>query len=77
MQPFVFAALAVVTVTTFAIFVLGRRFTRAYYEKHGRLPPSPWMFHATDDPALEASRRMGLLLLPIYLVALALYLFRP
>ena len=77
LQPFAFAALAVVTVTTFAIFVLGRRFTRGYYEKHGKLPPAPWMLHASGDPELEGSRRLGLLLLPIYLVALALYLFRP
>ena len=77
MQPLAFAAIAVVTVTTFAIFVLGRRFTRGYYEKNGRLPPAPWMFHASGDPELEQSRRLGLLLLPIYLVALLLYLFRP
>lgn len=77
LQPLAFAAIAVVTVTTFAIFVLGRRFTRGYYEKNGRLPPPPWMFHATGDPELEQSRRLGLLLLPIYLVALLLYLFRP
>ena len=33
-QPVAFAALAVITVLSFVLFVLGRRFMHAYYEKH-------------------------------------------
>jgi len=36
-----------------------------------------WMFHGTGDPELEGPRRLALGLLPIFLVALVLYLFRP
>ncbi|HYK95285.1 MAG TPA: hypothetical protein VE011_05375 [Candidatus Dormibacteraeota bacterium] len=77
MQPLAFAALAVVTVLSVVLFVLGRRFMHAYYAKHRVMPPMTWMFHGTNDPELEASRRLALALLPIYLVALVLYLFRP
>ena len=77
MQPIAFAALAVITVLSVALFVLGRRFMHAYYAKHRTMPPMTWMFHNTGDPDLEPSRRMALGLLPIYLIALVLYLFRP
>jgi hypothetical protein len=76
MQPIAIAALGVVTVMTFVLYVLGRRFTRAYFDKHHAMPRLTWMFHRTGDPELEASRRLALGLLPIYLVALYLYLFR-
>jgi hypothetical protein len=76
-QPVAFAALAVITVLSFVLFVLGRRFMHAYYAKHHAMPPMTWMFHNTGDPDLEPSRRLALGLLPIYLVALVLYLFRP
>jgi uncharacterized membrane protein YoaK (UPF0700 family) len=76
-QPLAFAALAVITVLSFVLFVLGRRFMHAYYEKHHLMPPMTWMFHATGDPELERPRRLALALLPIYLLALVLYLFRP
>ena len=77
MQPIAFAALGVVTVLSVVLFILGRRFQRAYYEKHRQMPRMTWMFHDSGDPDLEPSRRMALALLPIYLVALVLYLFRP
>jgi hypothetical protein len=41
------------------------------------MPRLTWMFHNSGDPDLEPSRRLALALLPIYLVALVLYLFRP
>jgi|GEM_PF-2864153 hypothetical protein len=77
MQPIAFAALGVITVLSVVLFVLGRRFMHAYYAKHHAMPPMTWMFHNTGDPDLEPSRRMALGLLPIYLIALVLYLFRP
>jgi hypothetical protein len=76
-QPIAFAALSVITVLSFTLFVLGRRFTRGYWDKHHTVPRMTWMFHNSGDPDLEPSRRMALALLPIYLVALAVYLFRP
>jgi hypothetical protein len=36
-----------------------------------------WMFRNTGDPELEGSRRTALVILPIFLGALLLYLFRP
>jgi hypothetical protein len=77
LQPIAFVALGVVTVLSVALYVLGRRFTRAYFEKHRAMPRLTWMFHNSGDPDLEPSRRLALALLPIYLVALVLYLFRP
>ena len=77
MQPLAIAALGVVTVLSIVLFILGRRFTRAYFEKHQAMPRLTWMFHDTGDPDLEPSRRLALGLLPIYLIALVLYLFRP
>lgn len=77
MQPVAFAALAVITVLSFVLYILGRRFTRAYVAKHKAMPRLTWMFHRTGDPELEAPRRLALGLLPVYLVALYLYLFRP
>jgi hypothetical protein len=76
-QPLAIAALGVVTVLTFVLYVLGRRYTRAYVAKHNKMPRLTWMFHRTGDPELEAPRRLALGLLPIYLIALFLYLFRP
>jgi hypothetical protein len=70
------AALAVVAVTSVALVVLGRRYTRTYVAQKGAMPPMTWMFRRTDDPELERPRRLALGLLPIYLVALVVYLFR-
>jgi hypothetical protein len=69
------AALAVVAVTSVALVILGRRYTRRYVARNGAMPPMTWMFRRTDDPELEEPRRLALGLLPIYLVALILYLF--
>ena len=77
MQPAAFAAIAVVTVCTFVLYVLGRRFTRGYIARHREMPRLTWMFHRSDDPELEANRRLALAIVPIYLVALAVYLLRP
>ena len=77
MQPIPIAALAVVTVLSVALWFLGARFSRAYIAKHRARPPLTWMFHSTGDPQLEGPRRLALGLLPIFLIALVLYLFRP
>lgn len=71
------AALGVITVASVVLYVLGRRYTRAYVAKHRKMPPLTWMFRRTDDPELEGSRRLALAILPVYLIALVLYLFRP
>jgi hypothetical protein len=75
-QPLAIGALAVITVLSIALYVLGRRCTRAYVAKHNAMPRLTWMFHDSGDPELESSRRQALTLLPFYLVALVLYLFR-
>jgi hypothetical protein len=77
MQPLAIAALAVITVLSVALWFLGVRFSRTYIAKHHAKPPMTWMFHGTGDPDLERSRRFALGLLPIFLVALVVYLFRP
>lgn len=77
MQPLAFAALGIVTVLSVVLWFLGARFSRAYIAKRHARPPMTWMFHGTGDPELEGTRRVALGLLPIFLVALALYLFRP
>jgi hypothetical protein len=77
MQPIALAALAVITVLSVALWFLGARFSRRYIAKHRARPPMTWMFRATGDPDLEPSRRLALALLPIFLIALVVYLFRP
>jgi hypothetical protein len=77
MQPAAFAAIAVVTVCTFVLYVLGRRFTRGYVARYRQMPRLAWMLQRTDDPDLEATRRLALGIAPVYLVALAVYLLRP
>jgi hypothetical protein len=77
MPSYAFAALAIISVTSVVVWVLGRRFTLRFRAKTGAIPPWNWMFRRTDDPELEGPRRLALALLPIYLVALVLYLFRP
>ena len=71
------AALAVITVLSVALWFLGVRYSRVYIGKHNARPPLTWMFRNTGDPELEGSRRFALGLLPIFLIAVALYLFRP
>ncbi len=70
-------ALAVLTVASVALWVAGQRFTRRYVTLHRARPPLTWMFRKTDDPELERSRLAALVILPIDLIALAAYLFRP
>ncbi|MEO8273623.1 MAG: hypothetical protein ABI620_06130 [Chloroflexota bacterium] len=77
MQPLAIAALGVITVLSVVLWFLGARFSRAYIAKHRAKPPLTWMFHGTGDPELEGTRRLALGLLPIFLIALVLYLFRP
>jgi hypothetical protein len=77
MQPLALAALGVVTVCAVALWFLGARFSRRYIAKHRARPPMTWMFRNTGDPELEGSRRAALVVLPIFLFALVLYLFRP
>lgn len=77
MQPVALAALGVITVLSVVLYLLGRRFTRAYVAKHKRMPRLTWMFHNTGDPELESPRRQALTLLPFFLIALVVYLFRP
>jgi hypothetical protein len=76
-QPLAIAALAIITVLSVALWFLGVRYSRAYISKHHTRPPMTWMFHGTGDPELERPRRFALGLLPIFLVALVIYLFRP
>ena len=77
MQPLAFVALGVVSVGAVARWFLGARFSRRYLAKHRARPPMTWMFHGTGDPELEGPRRTALVILPIFLIALVLYLFRP
>lgn len=77
MQPIAIAALAVVTVLSVVLWFLGARFSRAYIAKRRARPPMTWMFRGTGDPELERPRRLALGLLPIFVIALVLYLFRP
>ena len=77
MQPFALAALGVVTVGAVALWFLGARFSRRYIAKHRARPPLTWMFRSTDDPELDGPRRLALMILPIFLLALGVYLFRP
>jgi hypothetical protein len=76
-QPIALAALGVITVLSVALWFLGARFSRTYIAKHRARPPMTWMFRATGDPDLEGPRRLALVILPIFLVALGVYLFRP
>jgi hypothetical protein len=76
-QPIAIAALAVITVLSVVLWFLGARFSRAYIRKRQARPPMTWMFHGTGDPELEGPRRLALSLLPVFLIALVLYLFRP
>lgn len=76
-QPLAILALAIITVLSVSLWFLGVRYSRAYIAKYKQRPPATWMFRRTDDPKLETPRRFALLLLPIFLVALVVYLFRP
>lgn len=71
------AALGVITVTSVLLWLMGNRFTRRFVALHKAMPPLTWMFRRTEDPELERSRRTALTILPLYLVALVLYLAQP
>ena len=70
-------ALTLVMATSFGLLIAGRRYLRGYVARHGEQPPATWMFTRSDDPELESLRRVALLLLPLYLVAGAIYVLRP
>ena len=70
------ASLSLVIGGSLGLWLFGARFSRRYRETRGGLPPYTWMFRRTDDPELERWRLPALAILPVYLVALALYLFR-
>ena len=70
-------ALSVLSVSSVALWVMGRRYARRYHALHGTIPPATWMFRKADDPELEEPRRFALLLLPIDLAALVVYFLRP
>ena len=79
------AAMAILTIASLSLLIggslglwlFGQRYSRRYRQTRGGLPPYTWMFHRTDDPELERWRLPALAILPVYLIALALYLFRP
>ena len=71
------AALGIVTIGSVLLWLMGNRFTRRFVALNGRMPPLTWMFRRTEDEELERSRRTALLVLPIYLLALGVYLFGP
>jgi hypothetical protein len=76
MTPITIAALGIVTVTSLVLWLMGNRFTRRFVALTGAMPPLTWMFRRTQDEELERSRRAALAVLPVYLVALGLYLFQ-
>lgn len=71
------ASLSILIGGSLFLWLFGQRYSRRYRATHGTLPPYTWMFTRTDDPELERWRRPALAILPVYLIALALYLFRP
>jgi hypothetical protein len=71
------AALSLLVGGSVGLWMFGSRFSRRYVELRGSLPPLMWMFTRTDDAELERWRRPALAVLPIYLIALVVYLLRP
>ena len=69
-------ALTIVMATSFGLLIAGRRYLHGYVARHGQPPPATWMFRRSPDRDLESLRRVALALLPFYLIAAALYLFR-
>ena len=67
-------ALAVAAGCAIMMYIYGRQFSRRYVEQHRRLPPPTWLFRSQQDPLLESSRRRSLALLPILVVAAAIYI---
>ena len=77
MTQITMAALAIITVTSIVLWLVGNRFTRRFVALNRAMPPLTWMFRRTEDEQLEQFRRTALAILPVYLVALLLYLFQP
>ena len=67
------ASLAVAAGTALVIWLMARQFSRRYIELNGRVPPPSWMFRSQQDPALEFPRKRALSLLPILVIAAAIY----
>ena len=76
MTQITIAALAIITVTSVVLWQMGNRFARRFVALNGSMPPLTWMFRRTQDEELERSRRTALTILPLYLIALALYLLQ-
>ena len=76
MQQLALLALAIVSVTSIALLISGRRFAFRYHARNGTMPPWNWMFTRTDDPELERPRRAALGLLPVFLIALVFYVIQ-
>ena len=74
MSQITIAALAIITVTSVALWIVGNRFTRRFVALNHAMPPLTWMFRRAEDEELERSRRTALAILPLYLIALVLYL---
>lgn len=77
MPPIAIVSLSLLIGASLGLWLFGQRFSRRYREIRGAMPPYLWMFTATDDPELEHWRRPALAILPVYLIALVLYLLRP
>jgi hypothetical protein len=77
MQVTAIAALSLLIGGSFGLWMFGSRFSRRYQELRGAMPPLTWMFRRTDDAELERWRLPALALLPVYLIALVVYLSRP
>jgi hypothetical protein len=71
------ASLSLLIGGSLGLWLFGTRYARRYFKLRGVLPPFNWLFIRSDDDELERWRRPALAILPIYLVALVLYLFRP
>jgi hypothetical protein len=71
------ASLSLLVGASLGLWLFGSRFARRYRDLHGATPPYRWLFTRTDDPELEHWRRPALAVLPVYLIALVLYLSRP
>jgi hypothetical protein len=71
------ASLSLLVGGSLGLWLFGSRFSRRYRELRGAMPPYLWLFTPTDDPELERWRRPALAVLPVYLIALVIYLSRP
>ena len=71
-----FIALGIVAMTSVLLLIFGRRYTRGFVTLYRAAPPLTWMFRKEPDPDLERTRRQALAVLPIYLIALVVYLLR-